>query len=125
MRNIFMSDSIEFDNSENKFKPLDFDTDSSWNTFYNDSLRSSNNPDILHFPNRARDMVNSPSHYTSGRVEAIEVIEDATKDAPTVMAGVYQANVLKYLLRLWHKSNSKEDAQKAEWYLKKLIDSLE
>tara|TARA_R100001224_G_scaffold113906_1_gene102134 strand:- start:13505 stop:13867 length:363 start_codon:yes stop_codon:yes gene_type:complete len=120
-----MSDSIEFDNSENKFKPFDFDTDSSWNTFYNDSLRSSNNPDILHFPNRARDMVNSPSHYTSGRVEAIEVIEDATKDAPTVMAGVYQANVLKYLLRLWHKSNSKEDAQKAEWYLKKLIDSLE
>ena len=124
MRHIFMSDSIEFNNSENKFKPLDFG-DSSWDCFYNDSLNASNSSDILHFPNRARDMVNSPSHYTSGRVEAIEVIEDATRDAPNVMSGVYQANVLKYLLRLWHKTNSKEDAQKAEWYLKRLIDSLE
>tara|TARA_B100000214_G_C23958852_1_gene624248 strand:- start:1581 stop:1883 length:303 start_codon:yes stop_codon:yes gene_type:complete len=72
----------------------------------------------------SKDMVNSPSHYTSGRVEAIEIIEDATKDAPSVIAGVYHANVLKYLLRLWYKSKSKEDAQKAQWYLKKLIDLL-
>ena len=31
-------------------------------------------------------MVN-PSHYTSGRVEAIEVIEDAILNAPTNMDG--------------------------------------
>jgi len=35
-----------------------------------------------------------------------------------------QAQVLKYILRMWHKSNSKEDAEKAQWYLTRLIDSL-
>ncbi len=70
------------------------------------------------------DMVNSPSHYTSGRVEAIEVIEDAIKEAPNPMAGFLQAQVLKYLLRLWHKIDSLEDAEKAQWYLNKLIASL-
>ena len=68
--------------------------------------------------------VNSPSHYTSGRVEVIEVIEDAVKDAPTPGKGVLQAQVIKYIMRMWLKDNPLEDAQKAEWYLKRLIDSL-
>jgi len=70
------------------------------------------------------DMVNSPAHYTAGRHEAIEVIEDAIDKAPTCKQGFLQAQVLKYLLRMWHKSNSKEDAEKAQWYLNRLIDSL-
>ena len=70
------------------------------------------------------DKVNSPSHYTSGRVEAIEIIEDAVSDAPTPGKAVLQAQVLKYMLRLWLKDNPLEDAKKAEWYLKRLIDSL-
>ena len=70
------------------------------------------------------DRVNSPSHYTSGRVEAIEIIEDAVNDAPTPGKAVLQAQVLKYMLRLWLKDNPLEDAKKAEWYLKRLIDSL-
>ena len=70
------------------------------------------------------DMVNSPSHYMQGRVEAIEVIEDSISSAPTPMLGFLQGQVLKYVLRLWHKKNSKEDAEKAKWYLNKLIDSL-
>tara|TARA_B100001778_G_scaffold158518_1_gene130311 strand:- start:6711 stop:7043 length:333 start_codon:yes stop_codon:yes gene_type:complete len=110
-----MSDSIDFNNTF-KFTGIDFFDNSGDNLAF---------PGMTTLGLDSKDMVNSPSHYTSGRVEAIEVIEDATKDAPTVMAGVYQANVLKYLLRLWHKTNSKEDAQKAEWYLKKLIDSLQ
>ena len=70
------------------------------------------------------DRVNSPSHYTSGRLEAIDIIEDAVKDAPTPGKAVLQAQVLKYMLRLWLKDNPLEDAKKAEWYLKRLIDSL-
>ena len=70
------------------------------------------------------DRVNSPSHYTSGRVEVIEVIEDAVKDAPTPGKAVLQAQVIKYIMRMWLKDNPVEDAKKAEWYLKRLIDSL-
>jgi hypothetical protein len=70
------------------------------------------------------DMVNSPAHYTQGRVEAIDVIEDSISTAPTPMLGFLQGQVLKYMLRLWLKKNSKEDAEKAKWYLNKLIDSL-
>lgn len=70
------------------------------------------------------DMVNSPAHYTHGRVEAIEVIEDSIGSAPSPMLGFLQGQVLKYMLRLWLKKNSKEDAHKAKWYLNKLIDSL-
>ncbi len=71
------------------------------------------------------DMVNSPRHYTSGRFEAIDVIEDAIEEAPSVKLGMLQAQVLKYLLRLWHKIDAKEDAEKARWYLNRLIDSLD
>lgn len=70
------------------------------------------------------DRVNSPSHYTAGRTEAIDVIEDSIKDAVSVESGFLQAQVLKYLLRLWLKDNPVEDAKKARWYLNRLIDKL-
>jgi hypothetical protein len=35
-----------------------------------------------------------------------------------------QAQVLKYLLRLWLKDNPEQDAKKAQWYLNRLVDSL-
>ena len=70
------------------------------------------------------DRVNSPSHYTSGKQEAIDIIEDAIKDAPNPTLGMLQAQVLKYMLRLWLKDNTLEDASKAEWYLKRLIKAL-
>lgn len=70
------------------------------------------------------DMVNSPAHYTVGRTEAIDIIEDAIAEAPSVHAGYLQGQTLKYLLRLWHKIDGKEDAEKARWYLNRLIDSL-
>ena len=71
------------------------------------------------------DMVNRPAHYTQGRYEAIDVIEDAIEEAPSTKAGFLQAQTLKYLLRLWHKIDALEDAKKARWYLNRLIDSLE
>ena len=72
------------------------------------------------------DRVNSPSHYTSGRVEVIEVIEDAVKDAPSVNTwqgcASSASNQIHYAYVV--KRQSVEDAKKAEWYLKRLIDSL-
>ena len=70
------------------------------------------------------DMVNNPSHYTQGRIEAIDIIEDAIREAPNPMSGFLQAQVLKYVLRLWLKIDALEDAEKARWYLNKLISSL-
>ena len=70
-------------------------------------------------------MVHNPKHYTQGRVEAIDVIEDSINSAPSPMLGFLQGQVLKYMIRLWHKKKSKEDAEKAQWYLTRLINSLD
>ena len=68
--------------------------------------------------------VNHPSHYTSGRVEVIDIIEDAIKDAPNTTVAGLQWQVLKYMLRLWLKDNPQEDAKKAQWYLNRLVDKM-
>ena len=81
--------------------------------------------DVISFSDyKKSDSVNSPAHYTRGSQEAIEIIEEAIQDAPSVKQGMLQAQVLKYLLRLWLKDNSKQDAEKARWYPNRLIDSL-
>jgi hypothetical protein len=70
------------------------------------------------------DQVNSPSHYKQGRVEAIEVIEDVVAGADDVVSGYLVGQTLKYLLRMWHKGNSLQDAEKARWYLERLISRM-
>ena len=71
------------------------------------------------------DNVNSPAHYTNGSQEAIDIIEEAIEPAPSVKSGMLQGQVLKYLLRVWLKENPLQDLKKAQWYLNRLIDSLE
>lgn len=71
------------------------------------------------------DMVNSPKHYTAGKFETIDVIEDAVQHAPDAILGGMQWQALKYLIRLWHKDSALQDAQKARWYLNRLISRLE
>ena len=80
---------------------------------------------VVRGPFGVSDSVNSPSHYTRGKSEAIDVIEDAIQDAPSPKDGMLQAQALKYLLRLWLKDNTEEDAKKSRWYLNRLITSLE
>lgn len=71
------------------------------------------------------DPVNRPAHYTTGPVEVINILEQAASNAPsTVLAGL-QWQTLKYLLRMWLKGKPLEDAQKARWYLNRLINYLE
>lgn len=99
---------------------------------YNDGILGSASNDVITFSDRvlrgpfgSSDSVNSPSHYTRGKAEAIDVIEDAIQDAPSPKDGMLQAQALKYLLRLWLKADPEEDAKKARWYLNRLITSLE
>lgn len=73
----------------------------------------------------ADDMVNSPAHYTKGRFEAIDVIEDVIRHAPDPVSGMLLGNTLKYLLRVWFKACPHQDASKARWYLDRLIQHLE
>lgn len=64
-----------------------------------------------------KDNVNHPSHYTTGKIEVIDFIEDNLQDGfEYYLAG----NILKYICRYKHK-NRVEDLKKASWYLDKLV----
>lgn len=66
------------------------------------------------------DNVNHPKHYTQGGIECIDAIKAATADLDG-FSGFCAGNVIKYVWRYSGK-NGKEDLQKAEWYLDKLIE---
>ena len=67
------------------------------------------------------DKVNHPMHYTEGKIECIEYIED--KLTPEEYRGYIKGNVLKYITREKHK-NGDEDIRKAKWYLDRLVSRL-
>jgi hypothetical protein len=64
------------------------------------------------------DMVNSPTHYGQGSIEAIEYVEDFLTREEFI--GYLRGNIAKYLHR-WRHKNGLEDLKKSEWYLKRLI----
>lgn len=63
------------------------------------------------------DLVNSPSHYTAGKVDVIDFIEDYISDFRL-------ANVVKYIARAGRKHPDKfeEDIKKAQWYLNRYVE---
>ena len=65
------------------------------------------------------DPVKKPGHYTYGRYECIDIIEDILADA-SGPEGFLIGNVIKYLWRFQHK-NGTEDLEKARWYLDRAI----
>ena len=70
------------------------------------------------------DMVNSPAHYADGKIETIDYIVDVLGewDAMSYCHG----NVIKYTgSRLFKKGNPIQDAEKAIWYLKKMVELME
>ena len=73
----------------------------------------------IKFAKKVKDNVNHPSHYTQGKIECIDAIEEATKGLFGISA-VCVANVIKYIWRYKFK-NGIEDLKKARWYLDKLI----
>lgn len=73
---------------------------------------------------KTKDVVNSPPHYTTGKVETIDYIEQVCanyygSEAPLV------ANAIKYISRAPLKGKKLEDLKKAQWYLNRLVKNLE
>jgi len=62
------------------------------------------------------DIVNHPSHYTSGNIEVIDFIEDQKLN-------YHLGNVVKYICRSGKKDPNTimEDLKKAEWYLQRYL----
>ena len=69
------------------------------------------------------DMVNHPSHYTSGGIETIEYME--AKSTPEEFRGHLRLTAIKYLSRAGLKEDTLQDLQKARWYLDRLIKFIE
>lgn len=66
------------------------------------------------------DLVNHPSHYTDGGIETIDFIE--AKKLP-----YHLGNAVKYISRAGKKdpAKTKEDLEKAVWYINRYISLLE
>ena len=66
------------------------------------------------------DNINHPAHYTDGKIEVIDFIED--KKLP-----YHLGNVIKYISRAGKKSpdTELEDLKKAQWYLNRYIELKE
>lgn len=84
-------------------------------------------PNVLGIPLSHSAPVNTvdhPPHYTAGKVEVIDYIEQVASiydpaEAPLV------GNVIKYVSRAPLKGKKLEDLKKAQWYLNRLISKLE
>lgn len=83
----------------------------------NDFMRYKEVRDALN--NEAVDVVNSPPHYKTGGIEAIEGIEASM--GPEAYAGYLKGNIMKYMWRYERKGRPIEDLKKARWYLDRLI----
>ena len=64
------------------------------------------------------DNVNNPTHYNTGTIEVIEVIEDWKLNFNL-------GNAIKYIGRCEHKNNKTEDIKKAIWYLERELKNNE
>lgn len=72
------------------------------------------------FGNEDNDPVNRPAHYTDGKIEVIDYIEDKK-------LGFCLGNAIKYISRAGKKNSDKEveDLNKAIWYIKRRIKEIE
>ena len=68
----------------------------------------------------SNDPVNRPAHYTDGKIEVIDFIEDKN-------LGFCLGNAIKYIARAGKKDPTKEieDLNKAKWYIERRIKELE
>lgn len=66
---------------------------------------------------KKEDVINHPSHYTRGKIEVIDFIED--QQLP-----YHLGNVIKYIARAGYKGDKLEDLKKAKWYLDRYINEV-
>lgn len=64
--------------------------------------------------------VDHPSHYNFGKYEVIDVIEDWE-------LGFHLGNAVKYIARAGKKdiNKTKEDLEKAVWYINRFLQTLD
>jgi hypothetical protein len=67
-------------------------------------------------PETTNDPVNHPGHYTFGKYEVIDVLEDWFPGDPLLW------QVGKYIARAGRKGSMIEDLKKAAWYLNRRIE---
>jgi len=65
------------------------------------------------------DPVNHPAHYTFGKFEVIDVLEDFFPTDPLLW------QVGKYIARAGRKGAALQDLEKAAWYLQRRIEKEE
>jgi len=68
-----------------------------------------------------KDEINHPSHYTKGKIDGIEFIEDQALNFS-------RGNALKYIVRAGAKGDDTkeiQDLEKARWYLSREIECLQ
>jgi hypothetical protein len=70
-------------------------------------------------PRTRDDSVDHPGHYTFGKYEVIDVLEDWFPLDPLLW------QVGKYIARAGRKGNTAEDLKKAAWYLRRRIEKEE
>jgi hypothetical protein len=70
----------------------------------------------------------NPDHYKNSTWSAIDVIEDVVEAVAITTGNPKAANnigsSLKYLLRAGKKGDTMEQAQKAEWHIRRAINHL-
>jgi len=83
------------------------------------TVNTADNPKGTPATTPANDPVNHPSHYTDGKIEVIDFIEDKK-------FGYCLGNAIKYISRAGKKSKETEieDLQKAVWYINRRISEL-
>lgn len=66
------------------------------------------------------DIINHPLHYTDGKIEVIDFIEEK-------QLNFHRGNAIKYIARAGKKNKEKEieDLEKAVWYINREIQRLE
>ena len=73
---------------------------------------------------KSEDMVNHPSHYTSGGVECIDAITSALSSYEDSVDSWLVGQVIKYLWRAPLKGKYEEDIKKAQFYLNRLVEKI-
>ena len=74
---------------------------------------------------KAEDMVNHPSHYTSGGIECIDAITSALSSYEDSVDSWLVGQVIKYLWRAPLKGKYEEDIKKAQFYLNRLVEKID
>tara|TARA_R100000963_G_C4638025_1_gene101887 strand:- start:1406 stop:1675 length:270 start_codon:yes stop_codon:yes gene_type:complete len=70
-----------------------------------------------------KDDINSPDHYKVGGLESIFIMEKKLTHEEFI--GFLKGQVIKYITRGGHKDDDLKDFKKCQYYLNKLVKTIE